>query len=474
MLSRTAIFFREATMTKKKSPVKRKKNGVKSAKSAKPRFKAKAKRDSSFVVKTEKLKFHTGLAAERIHFQNGLRVIFIRRRLAPVFSYQTWYNVGSRDEDPGFSGMAHLFEHMMFKGTKQRKPGVFDRLMESNGARDLNAFTSTDYTAYVQSLPVEAFPLVVQLESERMTSLMLAKPSFESERQVVHNERKEHQENNPEGKMFEELAKAAFTKHPYGWPVIGFAEDLDRMTTKDLHDFYKRFYAPNNAVIVIVGDLDRAQVVREIEKRYRRFQPQPGNRHIPTVEPEQREERRVTLELTIQVEKAYAGYKIPPITHEDSLAISVLGSLLTSGRSSRLYQALVDTSLAMEVNSSSGAGKDPGLFYVVLTAQVGKTAEECLRVLDRELERVASEGVAERELRRARNKIKTDFHQALMTNSAIANFIGHNETVYGDFTRELEQFALLDSITSPDIQRIARTYFQPRNRTIVIGKPKQE
>jgi zinc protease len=424
--------------------------------------------------KIELIDFLGTQKAHRLHFSNGLKVIHLRRKIAPVFSYQTWYNVGSRDEDPGFSGMAHLFEHMMFKGTKQRKPGVFDRTMESNGARDLNAFTSTDYTAYVQSLPVEAFPLVAQLESERMTSLILSKPSFDSERKVVHNERKEHQENNPEGKMFEELSKAAFEKHPYGWPVIGFAQDLDRMGTKDLRDFYQRFYAPNNAVIVVVGDIDRDLVAKEISKRYGKFARSEGKRHTPTTEPKQDKERVVELELNIQIEKAYVGYKIPPATHDDSLALTMLGSLLTSGRSSRLYQALVDKGHAMEVNSGSGAGKDPGLFYVVLSAQAGKGVKACLDIMDKEISRVETETLSEADMRRVRNKMKTDFHQALMSNASIANFIGHNETIYGDFTKEFEQFRLLDRVGPQDLKRVAKEYFRKGGRTIVIGRPKRE
>ena len=151
----------------------------------------------------------------RFEYENGLRLYVYENPVAPVFSYQTWFDVGSRDEVAGYSGLAHLFEHMMFKGTKQRPQGVFDRTMESAGARDLNAFTSTDYTAYTQSLPVESLDLVAQLESDRMVGLSLTKEQFESEREVVRNERKQRTDNNPEGQMFEELQKIAFKIHPY-------------------------------------------------------------------------------------------------------------------------------------------------------------------------------------------------------------------------------------------------------------------
>ena len=390
-------------MTKKKQATKRVKKAKKSVKS--PR--AQVTRAQS--LRWRKVPIEGALVAERTELPNGLRVIFVPRRLAPVFSYQTWFNVGSRDEDPKYSGMAHLFEHMMFKATKGRKPGEFDRLMESNGARDLNAFTSTDYTAYVQSLPKEAFPMVAQLESERMHSLLINNELFQAERQVVHNERKERTDNNPEGRMYEELAKLAFQKHPYGWPVIGFAEDLDRMQPADLERFYQRFYAPNNAVIVVVGDLNRAQVEREIVRRYGAFAAVDAQRFQASPEPEQTQERRTSLELTIQVEKLYAAYKIPAAKHPDLVPLLLLSGVLSTGRSSRLYQGLVDTGLAVEASAGPMASKDPALFYVYLAAHAGKSVEASLQAFDAIIEKIISKGIAAEELHSIRNKFKTGF-----------------------------------------------------------------
>ena len=189
--------------------------------------------------KHSKIRFFGKSHLDRYEFENGLRLFVNQNKIAPVFSYQTWFNVGSRDEEKGKSGLAHLFEHMMFKGTVKRPQGVFDRTMESAGARDLNAFTSTDYTAYVSSLPVKELDLVAELESDRMVGLNLSKEQLDSEREVVQNERKQVMENNPEGKMYEELQRLAFTRHAYGRPVIGFGEDIDGLSTGDCIDFYR-------------------------------------------------------------------------------------------------------------------------------------------------------------------------------------------------------------------------------------------
>lgn len=432
-----------------------------------------AKTKSRPTIKTQNVPFLGKVKAKRFKLPNGLRIITVRSRVAPVFAYQTWYDVGSRDEEKGLSGIAHLFEHMMFKETKHLKPGVFDKTMESNGARDLNAFTSTDYTAYVQSLPVKALDLVAGLESERMKNLLLTPKLFESEREVVHNERKQRTENNPDGQMFEELQKIAFPKHPYGRPVIGFTEDLNRMTPDDCRRFYASYYSPNNAVIVVVGDLDPQVVLRTITKHYGKFTPADTRRIEVPAEPAQHGERRKELALNIQVEKVFMGYRIPSALHRDQLALSILGAVLSSGRSSRLYRALVDSGLAIDAGAGPGASKDESLFYVTFSAQAGKTAAECIAAVDKVMQDLADKPISPEELSRAVNKLQTEFYMGMTTNSAKANFIGHNEIVFGDFTRALAAMEELRYVSAEEVRECAMRHLSTRARSLVIGRPEK-
>lgn len=409
--------------------------------------------------------------AHRFTLANGLKLIVVPTATKEVFSYQTWYNVGSLDEISGLSGIAHLFEHMMFKETKRMKPGEFDRTMESNGARDLNAFTSTDYTAYVQSLPVEKLDLVAKLESERMTSLALTKKQFDSEREVVHNERKQRTENSPEGLMFEELLRLAFPNHPYGRPVIGFEEDLNRMTIEDCKKFYKKYYAPNNAVIAVVGGVKPEKVLLAVKKHYGKVPASEIDRPIANPEAEQSAERRKEIKLPLQVEKAYMGYRIPPVTSDDHIALGVLATILSTGRSSRLYQALVDKGIALDIGAGPGTGKENSLFYVTLSAHAGKSADDAIRVLDEELAKLTTDLVSEEELERAKTKLRAETFVGLDTNSSKAHFLGQYETVLGDFVVAVKSMDNVVKVTREDVRNMVRKYFKTQHRSLVIGRP---
>lgn len=392
-------------------------------------------------------------------------------KVAPVFSYQTWFDVGSRDEEMKKSGLAHFFEHMMFKGTKKQPLGTFDRAMESSGARDLNAFTGTDYTAYVASLPVESLDMVARLESDRMVGLLVSQDQFESEREVVRNERKQRTENNPEGKMYEELLKLAFQSHAYGRPVIGIEADLDAMTTKDCEDFYKNFYAPNNAVICVVGNVKPDNVAKIVGKYYGSLEKSPNKRPAYVSEPKQNEEKVNVMALAVQVEKAYIGYKIPDAKHDDQVPLSVLSTILSTGRSSRFYRALVDKGITMDASASPNPSKDPALFYVSFTCQAGKKAHEAIDALDSVFSDIAKNGITEEELKRAKNKVRTEIHLGLASNSSIANFIGQNEILLGDVRIGIEEVEKIQKVQAEDVQAVVKKYLHKNNRTIVIGKP---
>lgn len=424
--------------------------------------------------KLKKVPFLGKNPAYRFTLKNGLKCIYVKTDIAPVFSYQTWYDVGSRDEEPGYSGLAHFFEHMMFKETKNLPLGTFDKTMESHGARDLNAFTSTDYTAYVQSLPKQNFSLVAKLESERMSNLLVTQDQFVSEREVVRNERKQRNENNPEGQMYEELQKLAFEVHPYGRPVIGWEEDLDRMNPEDCRAFYKRYYAPNNAVVCIVGDLKPELVYKTIDEHYGDLKPSVIKRPSITQEPEQKSEKRKELPLSLQVEKVYIGYKCPSAIHEDQIALGLLGSILSTGRSSRLYRGIVDKGIALEAGAGVAGHKDPGLFYFNFTSQVGKKSEVGMKAIEEIIEELAAKGPTEEEMIRAKNKIRTEFFMGLANNSSKANFLGHNEVVLGDFNLALEEMETVKTITTKQVREVCGKYLKKQQRTVVLGVPKDE
>ncbi len=421
--------------------------------------------------KTTRYKFLGDTHLERFDFENGLRLFVNKNKLAPVFSYQTWFDVGSRDEEPGKSGLAHLFEHMMFKGTKKRPQGFFDRAMESAGARDLNAFTSTDYTAYVASLPVRELSLVADLESDRMTGLALTQEQFESELEVVQNERKQVMENNPEGRMYEELQKIAFTSHAYGRPVIGYEQDLTAMKKSYCEDFYRSYYAPDRAVICVSGALDSQRVAKTVYDYYGHIPASGKKNPLPKKEVPQTDERVSVLSLPVQVEKSYFGYKVPEGTNPDHVALSVLSMILSTGRSSRLYRGLVDKGICIDVGASVSGSKDPSLFYLSFTCQAGRRAEEAVDAIDGELSAVIEDGISKEELERVKNKLRTEIHMGLATNHAVARFVGQHELVLGDVRHALKEIEQIERIDAAEIQSAADRYLRRSNRCVVIGKP---
>lgn len=421
--------------------------------------------------KRSKISFFGKKEIHKFQFSNGLKLFVVPNPVAPVFSYQTWFNVGSRDEEDGKSGLAHLFEHMMFKGTKKNPQGVFDRRMESLGARDLNAFTSTDYTAYVCSLPKSALQEVAKLESDRMVGLSLTKDQFESEREVVRNERKQVMENNPEGRMYEEIQKLAFEKHPYGRPVIGFEKDLDSMLVGDCEEFYRQNYAPNNAAICVAGGVDPTAVAKVIEKFYGMIPSQKISQRKIHQEPRQSSERVSVLQLPIQVEKIYLGYKVPEANSSKQLALQVLSYIFSAGRSSRLYRELVSAGYCIDQGASVHGMKDPSLFFFSFTCQNGKKAEKILEVFDRVVHEIREKGIRDEELARVKNKLATEIHLGLATNSSICRFIGQYEWVMGDISKAIREIEDIQKVSAPEVREAAVEFFDKKNRTVVIGKP---
>jgi zinc protease len=421
----------------------------------------------------EVIPFVGNFKVRRTTLPNGLKVMILSDRSSPTFAYQTWFNVGSRNEVPGKTGLAHLFEHMMFKGTTTHPPGEFDALLEEAGAEGENAFTSNDHTVYIQEMPKGGFDLISSLEADRMVNLVVNDQSFNTEREVVQNERRFRKENSAEGTIYQTLLETAFAEHPYHWPVIGYEQDLNVMNAKDAREFYDRFYSPDRATIVIVGDVDSNEALRKIEKVYGSI---PARRIADAPirpEPEQTAQRRKKLDLNIEVEKIWMAFKVPGADSPDSPAFEALQGLLSEGKNGRLKRALVDSGIAASVSSGSFTMKDPGLFMIEADLQKGKSALLAENVILREIERLKNTIVGGDELERAKNVMRFKFLERLATASGRANFIGQAETSVGSLERGIELQNLIYGLKPEQVRDVAKRYFNTTQMTVVVAVPKK-
>ncbi len=421
----------------------------------------------------ESLPLIGSLKMQRFKLENGLTLFVIEDHTSNTFAYNTWFKVGSRNERTQYTGLAHLFEHMMFKGTKNLAEGQFDKMLEGAGAEGENAFTSRDYTAYVQELPSSQLDLIAKLESDRMVNLIVNDDSFKTEREVVQNERRSRTENNPDGKMYQEIFEVAFKNHAYHWPVIGYEEDLARMTATDAESFYRSHYAPNHATIVVSGDVNPEEVYQTVKKYYGHLKAQSAPPLPSDTEPEQTEIRRKILSFNIQVEKLLMGYKVPESSHEDTPVLDVLATVLAGGKSSRLSRALVETGIAQSVDTYSMDNKEPALLIVGANLQRQKKASQAESVVLREIARFIETGPTQDELERAKNRIQFGFYQSLDTNSERANFIGRFETIAGGYQKAFEQLERIKRITREEVQKAAGKYLKASTRTVITGVPKE-
>lgn len=421
---------------------------------------------------TQTLPFLAGMKVERTVLSNGLTLLILEDHSSPTFAFQTWFHVGSKNEVPQYTGLAHFFEHMMFKRTKNHPDGEFDDLLERAGTEGTNAFTTMDVTAYVHELPKSQLDLILSLESDRMVNLIVDDEAFKTEREVIHNERRMRMENNPDGLMFRELMSLSFSQHPYHWPTIGYPEDLDRMTAKDGYEFYKKFYTPDRATIVIVGDIDASRGRDLVEKYYGAIQRGHEDLTHRAVEPIPTSPRRSTLKLNVQVQKLLMSYPIPSALHEDAPALEVVEYLLARGRANRLDLALVNTGIAANSGCNSETLEDSGIFALSATLQQGKSSAMAEQVILRELDRLKSVKIGPAELNRAKNLVRFAVLQGMGENHSRASMLGRAQTILGDFRKSVEALEKIQQVTAEDIQRVAKTYFANERRTVVTGAPK--
>lgn len=428
-------------------------------------------REGEKVRLAEEYRYNEALAVEKYVLPNGLVVLFLPDRKAPVFSYQTWFRVGSRHEREGKTGIAHLFEHLMFKETKNTPEGVFDRTLEGLGAR-VNAATWLDWTFYYEDVPAGHLETVVRLEADRMENMILNERQLEAEREVVINERRQRVDNDPSGKLSEVLWATAFEKHPYRNPTIGWMRDIENLTLEDCLRFYETYYAPNNAVVVVVGDVDREALLRLVTRHYGHMEPQEIPAPPAVVEPRQEQAKREELRLAISTERLLVGYKAPAVTDSRSAALEVLNEVLFEGDSARLTRALVtEGELASHVSAFVPPFRDPGLYEITVDLRPGKTAEQAEAVVLEEMSRVIAEGITEAELQKARNKLETRFYRQLETAQQKAHGLGFWEVTADDYRLLFTIADRYRRVALDDVKAVAREVLRPDNRTVVVARP---
>lgn len=409
------------------------------------------------------------LDIKEFHLDNGLEVLLLEDHSVPLVTVQVWYRVGSRNERPGITGISHFLEHMMFKGTTKYGPGMYSQLIQRYGGTQ-NAFTSYDMTAYYAVLPAARLELALDLEADRMTNLLFDPNEIKSEREVVKEERR-LRENAPTGPMHEVLSALAYKAHPYQWPVIGWMSDIEDITREDLLAYYKTFYIPNNATVIIVGDVTATQTL-ELVQRY--FGPIPKGPTVPPVrppEPPQLGEHRAEIPRPTALAALAIAYHIPAFDHPDALPLEVLSQILSQGQSSRLYRELVyQQQLAASVNTDADLRVDPGLFTVVSMVQAGKTPAEVEEAIYQQLGQINEESIADSELQKAINQAQSSFvfRQDSIQQQGFTIGFFHILQSYKVVNEYLER---LRRVTKQDVARVARTYLTKTNRTVVTIVP---
>jgi zinc protease len=414
-------------------------------------------------------------AADRVvaaTLDNGLRVLLLEDHRSPIVSFQVWYRVGSRNEQRGATGIAHFLEHMMFKGTPTRGPKQFARLVEENGGQD-NAFTSQDVTSYFVDIAADKLDLVIELEADRMQNLLLDAKQIASEREVVIEERRTRTEDDPGGFLGEEVSSVAFKAHPYGYPIIGWMEDIKRITPAEIRAFYQTYYLPNNAMVVAVGAFQAPAALQKIRRSFGRI---PRGRTPPpvlAVEPPQNGERRVTVRKEAELPIVYLGWHVPNQRSDDAPALEVLSTILSGGRASRLYRDLVyQRQLALEAGGDySYFSIDPNLFWFWATPMPGQTPETLEAELSRHMERLKAEPVTEEELARAKNQIESAFVFQEDSVHRRAALLARFELI-GGYALKDSFITRIRAVTVADLTRVAGVWFAPERKSVGVLLPK--
>jgi zinc protease len=408
--------------------------------------------------------------------KNGMKILVQEDHSIPSVALYIFYRIGSRNERPGTTGLSHFFEHMMFNGAKKYGAGEFDRVMEAAGGRN-NAYTSNDLTVYQDWFTPSALELIFDLEADRIQNLGFDPKIIESERGVVASERRSSVDANNFGILNEQLYATAYTAHPYQWPVVGWMVDIENWKMEDLKRHFEIGYAPNNATMVVVGDVSSDEIIKFAQKYIEPIPAQEPPAKVTTKEPEQLGERRVVVKKYAQLPILMLGYHIPESANPDYYALRVLEKVLFDGQSSRMYQRLVDKD-QLTLNIQGGIGMnfsfDPSLFEIAAQPKDGVTPEAVEKVIYEELEKVKAAPVTAKELEKAKNILLADFYRSMKTISGKANTLGSYEVFFGDYQKMFSAADSFKQVTAEDVRRVAQKYFGEKNRTVATLVPEAE
>lgn len=404
---------------------------------------------------------------------NGLSVRLLPDASVPAITLYTFFKVGSRNERPGSTGIAHLFEHMMFNGAQRYGPKEFDRVLEGAGGHS-NAYTSNDVTAYYEDFAAESLEVVLDLESDRMRALAITPEALASEREVVKEERRFSVENEPLGLLDEELFAIAFSAHPYRWPVIGWMGDIEALKREDCLDFFRTYYAPNNASLWAVGDFEPQRALEAIERWYGGIPKGPPPPEPARTEPPQRGERRSEVRFPAHAASLAIGFKAPAGASEDAPVLDVIQYALSAGEGARLVRTLIyEKLLAANLTVDFAWRADPGIFVLLLELNPGVAPAKALAAVEEELSRMAQKGLTPRELLRAKGQLRAQVLRELASNNGRAHALGTHEILVGDWRQALALPERYASVDNEAVRRVARTTFDTARRSVVTLVPER-
>jgi predicted Zn-dependent peptidase len=420
------------------------------------------------------------------HLSNGLRVLLSVDHNAPVVAVSVTYDVGSRNEHPGRTGFAHLFEHMMFQGSQNVGKGEHMLLIQDNGG-SMNGTTNQDRTNYFETVPANQLDLALFLEADRMRSLDISQTNLDNQRAVVQEEKRQSYDNQPYGGMSETIDQMAFSSFAYSHSTIGSMDDLNAATLDDVKAFFKMYYAPNNAAIAVVGDFNEAEAKRKIEKYFGDIPRQAAPPPVDTAEtPLAGEKRKVMTDKLARLTRYEAAYKTVPGNHPDSYALTILASILSGGRTSRLYMDIVNKRLALNASAGGGFGRGPALFSFSATIPPGGNVDDVEKAFDAEIVRIQTDGVTDAEIQKARTQARARTiiggfggrggggGGGLQTALGRANSLTQNAIFFNDPGRINTLLSRLEAVTADDVKRVANQYLTKQNRVVVIDGPEAE
>jgi zinc protease len=425
-----------------------------------------ASQPSSAAVRPPKLQY------EITTLPNGLTLVLSEDHSTPIVHLQLWYHVGSKNEKPGRTGFAHLFEHLMFKGSKNVQPDAHTSMISSVGGQS-NAYTTDDETVFWETVPAQYLPLVLWLEADRMATLRIDKDTFTNERDVVKEERRMRFDNQPYGRLNEIIYDQAFTVHPYKHATIGSMQDLEAASVDDVRDFYRTYYVPSNATLALVGDFDATQAVQLVHQYLGRVP--KAEREVPRdipKEPPQTQEKRVTVQAPWPLPAVVVAYHITYDGNPDSYPLHIAAKVLSDGQTSRIFQKLVyEKQMAVAAFGNANLIEDPHLFYAVAVVQPGHTTQEVSAALIAELDRLKTEPISEHELQRTKNQFARDYILGRESNQQKASHLAHAIVIHRDVKTADAEFDIFQNITVADVQRVARNYFRAENRLVLTVMP---